>query len=120
MPVNSDNSHHHGRGNYVTIIWCPSHVGARFAHFDRNLQTGGWVIRDYVTRRQLSNKDSQLTIAQIEEATQRDEFPPFHQYSQIGDWEIYLRLRSKTVAKQHRLRFSTAAPNPASGNWRRL
>ena len=120
MPVNPNNSDHHGGGNYVIIIWSPTHVGERFTHFDRNPQTGSWVIRDYITGWQLSSNDSRLTIAEIEQATERDEYPPFHPYSESQDWEAYLRLRSMAVSRQHGLPYSTTPPNPNSGNWQPL
>lgn len=118
MPVNPANSHHHGNGNYVIIIWCPAHVGERFVHFDRNPTSGSWVIRDYITGQQLSNNDVNLTIAQIEAASQRDEFPPFHPFTQASDWEPYLRLRSMAVSLQQGLPYSEV-PN-ASPPWRPL
>ena len=118
MPVDPANSNHHGRGNYVIIIWCPAHFGQRFVHFDRNPTSEAWVIRDYIAGQQLSNHDSPLSIAEIEADTQRDEFPPFHPETSTSDWEAYLRLRSMAVSRQHGLDYSVT--RNASPPWRVL
>jgi hypothetical protein len=120
MPVNPRNYDHHGHGNDVIIIWCPTYVGERFAHFDRNPETGSWVIRDYIARQRLSHDNSHLEFADIERETQRDEFPPYYPYSENQDWEAYLRLRSLAVSKQYRLHYSTAAPNRDAGDWQQM
>ena len=64
MPINPANSDHHGCGNYVILVWCPTVVGERFVHFGRNPTTGAGAIRDYVTGWQLSNHNSHLSIQQ--------------------------------------------------------
>ena len=64
MPINPANSDHHGCGNYVILVWCPTVVGERFVPFGRNPTTGAWAIRDYVTGWQLSNHNSHLSIRQ--------------------------------------------------------
>ncbi len=120
MPINPANSDHHGSGNYVIIVWCPTVVGERFVHFGRNPTTGAWAIRDYVTGWQLSNHHSPLTIQQIEDDSQRDEFPAFHPHTRTQDWEAYLRLRSMAVSRQQDLSYSTAPPPMASGAWQPL
>jgi len=120
MPINPVNSDHHGHGNHVIIVWCPSVVAERFVHFDRNPTTDGWVIRDYITGWQLSSSGgSPLTIAQIEADSQRDEFPPYRPHTS-PDWVAYLTMLSLAVSKRDHLPFSAAAPNPTSGTWEPL
>jgi len=113
------NSDHHGAGNHVILIWNPIHVGERFAHFNRNTISGSWVIRDYITGWFLSNATSPLTIAQIEQETVRDAFPPFHQYTHNDDWNAFLRLMSLAFSKQNGVPYSVTAPLPIAG-WQRI
>lgn len=116
MPVNPNNYDHRGAGNYGIVVRCPTIVGDRLVYFDHNRQRGSWVIRDFITRHQLSNNESTLTVAQIEADANQDEFPPWFNAINIAEWEVYLRLRT-TAVFQLRANPSTATPNRASGSW---
>lgn len=107
--------------NDSVVIWCPAYAADRFVHFARDATSGAWMLRDYVSGMGLSHNDSHLTVAQIEQATTHDEYPPYHNSDNLADWKLYLTLRTDALRRQNRLNHSlTAAPNPASGTWRPL
>ncbi len=119
MPVSQHNYDHRGGGNRGIIICCPNIVGQRLVYFDHSASRRSWVIRDFITGQKLSNHTSQLMVDQIEADAMYDEFPPYHNVTNIDEWAIYLRLRTKAV---FRLKYgpATTPPDPNSGTWQAM
>lgn len=110
---------HRGAGNYGIVVRCPNIVGDRLIYFDHNAERQSWVIRDFITEQQLSNHESTLTVAQIEEDADHNEFPPWFNAENIAEWKAYLILRTTAVFRLRSTPVITP-PNPASGNWQTM
>jgi len=119
MPVTRANYDHRGGGNYGIVLHCHRLVGERLVYFDFNAQRQSWVIRDFMTNRQLSNNDSILTVAQIEEGADYDEYPPLLNVKNTSEWSSYLLLRTTAVFRLQNTPI-LSLPNPATGTWRNL
>ena len=109
MAVNLNNYNPRGNNNVGIVVRCPNLVADRLVYFDRDSQTGSWVIRDFISGQQLDHLDSHLTVANIEADANHDEFPPWHNAQNLDDWRIYLSLRTTAVFALRMI--STALPN---------
>lgn len=120
MPVNANNYGSRGGVNSGIVIKCPNLVADRLVYFDCNAESGAWVIRDFIGECKLENRDSHLTIADIEQASVFDEYPPWRnvETENHSNWKSYLLMR--TTAAFHTRTVSTDPPNNDSGGWRPL
>ena len=117
--VDPNNYDRRGNDNSGIVLRCRKIVADRLVYFDHN-ESGGWVIRDFLSGYRLSDNDSTLTRAEIENDADHNEFPPWSNAERDRrEWETYLRLRTTAVFRLHRAP-NVDPPNPASGNWRPL
>jgi hypothetical protein len=119
MPIHPGHVTQQVGGQKVVIVRCPNVVGDRLAHFSRNPLNHNWVIRDFITRKQLTNIASHLTAEAIEADANYSEIAPFHDVACVDEWAGYLLLKTMFVFHPQNPTLRTP-PNPASGAWSSL
>jgi len=118
MPVNPEHYQARGKNNRGVVLRCPNLVGDRLVFFDRDSETGSWVLRDFIRELQLTHANSSLTVKEIEADADHDEKPPFHNVLKVKDWRTYLLLRTKAVFGSRDV--SDALPNSNAGLWEEM
>jgi hypothetical protein len=116
MPIHPGHVTQQGGGQKAVIVRCPNVVGDRLVHFSRNDLDQTWVIRDFITRKQLTNIASPLTAVAIEADANHSEVAPFHDVARVDEWAGYLLLKTMVVFHPQSPTQRTP-PNPASGAW---
>jgi hypothetical protein len=120
MPVNVANYDPRGKNNQGIVVRCPNLVGPHLVYFDHDTVTGSWTIRDFISSVWLDNHHSTLTVTQIENDADHDEFPPWcNAQTNSLAWELYLRYRTTAAFRTHAVPPPTP-PNAASGTWQPL
>jgi len=114
--VNQENYNRRGNDNSGIVLRCRKIAGNHLVYFDRN-SAGGWAIYDFMSGFVLRSTFSRLTIEEIENDADHDEFPPWANVERDRrEWEVYLRLRTTAV---FRLRRVPIIKRPNS-DWKRL
>jgi hypothetical protein len=109
---------HRGGFNWGIVVRLRNLVGNRLVYFDYNSETQGWVIRDFIVGRKLDHENSSLSIKNIEEDADMDEFPPWlNVHTEAAEWEVYLKNRTIAVLGLHNHPISTDSPNRAADKW---
>jgi len=88
----------HGGLHKVAIVHCPLIIRNRWLHLSQDSDTS-WVLRDYIGRRFVRRTDAvdspvKTHLSAVEQLVDAFEEPPFYAWENIGDWDIYLRMRS--------------------------
>ena len=116
MPVDQTNYDHRGGFNWSIVLCCPRLVAPeRLVYFDFSKDSGNWVIRDLIAGQRLDNFHSPLTLQELEDDAEYDEFPPWLNVEENpADWALYLELR--TVFRL-RTKGVVATPHPPGSGW---
>jgi len=109
----------HGGNHQVSVVYCPALCRDRLIHLSQDA-SNSWAVPDFIVRRMIRNappsnaRTSDRTLAQIEAEVTYSEAPPFHSVEHVGDWAIYLRLRTMVVLRRDP---DGTPPNPQFGDW---
>ena len=112
----------HGGEHRVAIVHCPRICGKRLVHLSQD-GPNSWIILDYIVGQQLRRSPppnpsySTHDLGIIEATVVWSEVPPYHPWDKKGDWEAYLRLRTKAVLGRT---VDDTPPNSDFGLWRQF